>query len=286
MASITVFASAGVDDSTVGSSPWLFTDRVTADDGLPATANSTPSPTHYLRSKIGDVSSIPSDSIIDGIIISMGKWESLASNNFFDNLVRLYKSGTGFVGNNKADTVTEWSTTETLVSYGGATDLWGVAWTRSEVLNMEVGLSATFATVPGGRIDYVKFTIHYTPPVLKSLSGASTNSGVLTTAITVLKALVGACTNSGSLITIMTILKALSGASTNAGALATQVFTTISKALSGVSTNAGALAMLINRFVSLSGASTNTGVLSKLRTITPTYLRDRFEAIIIKILDS
>ncbi len=173
MPSIAVFASAGTNDSSVGSATWISPERVTANDGSGAQANNGSSPvvTQYLRATIGNVSSIPVGSTITGIEISIDRREVNADVNTTDEFVRLYKSGTGFVGDNKADTSTEWPTSFAIKTYGGASDLWGTTWTRSEVLNMGAGLSADMAgsTASGILVDFIRFTIYYESP--HSLTG-------------------------------------------------------------------------------------------------------------------
>lgn len=83
-----------------------------------------------------------------------------------DNSVRLYKAGTA-TGNDKAQLLTDWTVnTDTYVSYGGATDLWGTTWSYSDINNsgFGAGISAIVqnATL---RVDHMRISI-YTYSVL------------------------------------------------------------------------------------------------------------------------
>jgi hypothetical protein len=56
-----------------------------------------------------------------------------------DNSVRMVKGG-AVVGNDKALT-TAWSNTETIVTYGTDSDLWGTTWTPSEINDPDFGVA-------------------------------------------------------------------------------------------------------------------------------------------------
>ncbi|MEW6146105.1 MAG: fibronectin type III domain-containing protein [Thermodesulfobacteriota bacterium] len=94
----------------------------------------------------------------------------------------------------------------------------------------------------GGTARWVAYTIAVRPAeftaVPKSVSGASTNSGVLSTRISVVKALTGVSVNSGSLASFVNRIQAIAGAAANAGALAKKVL----KAIAGTSADTGELA--------------------------------------------
>lgn len=168
MPSITVFASGGTSDGSEGTGAWISTGSITANDdaGAQAFNGGAPVVTQYLRAAIGNVSSIPTNATILGIEIDIKRREGTTDVNATDEFVRLYKSGTGFVGDNKADTATEWPTSYAVKSYGGASDLWGTTWTRSQVLNMGAGISADIAGSSSSivLVDYIRFTIHYEVP--------------------------------------------------------------------------------------------------------------------------
>ena len=95
----------------------------------------------------------------------------------------------------------------------------------------------TFTT--SGFPQWTAWTIAISPLtiVTQSVSGASTNSGTLSTVLAFFQALSGTSSNSGALATFVNKIQALAGAAANAGALAKKAL----KTLTGTSTDAGAL---------------------------------------------
>ena len=84
-----------------------------------------------------------------------------------DNNVQLLKAGSA-VGSNKATTTT-WGTTDSTITYGSTSDLWGTTWTAADVNASNFGLrfSAKNTTVGGASstasIDYISITVQYKP---------------------------------------------------------------------------------------------------------------------------
>ena len=76
-----------------------------------------------------------------------------------DYLVRLVDAGT-VVGNSLAGTA-PWTTTDTYVSYGGPTQLWGHAWTLADINSSTFG-AAFAAQVQNGtaRVDHMRITVY------------------------------------------------------------------------------------------------------------------------------
>lgn len=54
--------------------------------------------------------------------------------------LRLLKNGV-LSGSDKADTATNWTTSDTTVSYGGTSDLWGTTWTPAQINASDFGVS-------------------------------------------------------------------------------------------------------------------------------------------------
>jgi Secretion system C-terminal sorting domain len=98
-----------------------------------------------------------------------------------DYSVRLKKSS-GLVGTDKAIVNTEWPTSDTYSSYGGAGDLWGTTWTYHEVNNANFG-GAFSAIVQNGTatVDHMRislFTSSVLPLELISFSATQTGNEV------------------------------------------------------------------------------------------------------------
>ncbi len=164
MPSITVSASSATNDSSVGTISWNNTFFVqSSDDTYASAVLGENGISNYLLVPPSSLAAIPVGAIILGIRVSIERSESVASLNVSDNSIRLYKNGVGYVGSDKAQ-AGEWPTTDGTVNYGGASDLWGTTWTRSEVVfSLRVGISAK--SVSGGagsaRVDHVQFTVWY-----------------------------------------------------------------------------------------------------------------------------
>lgn len=83
--------------------------------------------------------------------------------NVIDSQVRLVVAS-ALVGSNKADTVTQWPTTDTIKTYGGATDLWGTTLTPAQVNDSGFGLEllANKGNATGtAQVDVAQITVYY-----------------------------------------------------------------------------------------------------------------------------
>jgi hypothetical protein len=124
--------------------------------------------------------SIPGTAIIDGIMVEV---EKKASPNSMvqDNGVKLLKAG-NVVGLSYASS-SNWPMTDTYSTYGGATDLWGAAWTPADINDPNFGLA--FASISYtcfgnnqpviSSIDHVRITVYYTD--VTGVNGAAVSSG-------------------------------------------------------------------------------------------------------------
>lgn len=108
--------------------------------------------------------SIPDGSNIIGISASIERMVSGSGTpRVRDLVVQLLKNGVA-VGDNKADTGTNWPTSEGTASYGGNADLWGGVWTSAELNNANFGIriQATYNNgTPTAQIDNVTLTVYY-----------------------------------------------------------------------------------------------------------------------------
>jgi hypothetical protein len=156
-------AGAGADDASVGTVAWTNPGNIVSSNDSRATATLNQVTSHYLAASTFGFS-IPAGSSIDGITVEIER--SDLSARVKDNIVRLYKNGTGLVGDNKAITGPSWPNTDTYQSYGGATDTWGTTWTATDINDAGFGvwLSATNASNSTGRVDHIRITVAYTTP--------------------------------------------------------------------------------------------------------------------------
>ncbi len=120
----------------------LFTDAANVLAPVP-TSLSPADETNYLVCKNLD-SNIPNDATIEGIKIYIDRYNSFTGDGTVtikDNAIYLTKNGTDTVGNNKSTGAT-WSSsdTDTYISFGGVSDLWGTSWTASEINDDNFGV--------------------------------------------------------------------------------------------------------------------------------------------------
>lgn len=123
-------------------SSLLFTDAFNVLASVP-TSLSPADETNYLVCKNLD-SNIPNDATIEGIRIYIDRYNSFTGDGTVtlrDNAIYLTKNGTDTVGSNKSTGAT-WSLTDTdtYISFGGVSDLWGTSWTASEINNDNFGV--------------------------------------------------------------------------------------------------------------------------------------------------
>ncbi|KKR29990.1 MAG: Cytochrome c, partial [Candidatus Woesebacteria bacterium GW2011_GWA1_39_8] len=113
---------------------------------------------------------IPAGATINGVQVNIYRFADSNDpdlDSTQDSTVQLVKAGSA-TGNNKADLATYWPTVETLKSYGGAADLWGVALTAADVNASNFGVilviqSATDANTPQtSNVDYIEIAVTYT----------------------------------------------------------------------------------------------------------------------------
>ena len=122
----------------------------------------------YLTTTNYNFSIIPSNAIIIGIAVAIGRFESdiRAGNDVKDIGVYLLKAG-AIVGNNYADIATEWpKNTLTAATYGGNSDLWGTTWTVAEIQasNFGVSLNVNSDNNRTASVDYILISVTYALP--------------------------------------------------------------------------------------------------------------------------
>jgi hypothetical protein len=104
---------------------------------------------------------VPSGATINGIDVEIeckGSGVGVAGDSF----VQLLKAGSA-VGSNKA-LGSAWPTSDTYVSHGGASDLWGTTWTDSQInaSNFGVRFAAVINTSGTASVDHIRITVYYT----------------------------------------------------------------------------------------------------------------------------
>lgn len=131
---------------------------------------------------VGDV---PAGAIIDGITVAIERKRNASFDPCNDSTIQLILAGTA-QGDNKA-TATDWPTSDTVATYGGAADKWGLSPTQAQVIasNFGVRISIVDPSVTFGAsatIDGVTIVINYTAGGAITGTVAVTLSGLVASA--------------------------------------------------------------------------------------------------------
>lgn len=107
--------------------------------------------------------SIPTNATIDGIIAEAEVSDAGDGPGFIvDRAARIVKGGV--IGSTDRKNSTYWTTTDTYLSHGGATDLWGTIWTPANInaSNFGFALSADHSDASlTARVDRVAVSVYY-----------------------------------------------------------------------------------------------------------------------------
>lgn len=111
---------------------------------------------------------IPAGATINGIQVDMIIRESLAG--VAEDTMLIVKAGVpGGVGH---ATFIEWPLVDTVRTFGGPADLWGLAWTPADINAAGFGVQFTIFDMtgagPGGFVDCVQITVTFTPALVTS----------------------------------------------------------------------------------------------------------------------
>lgn len=155
------------DDSAVGTVAWSNPGNVASSNDARAIVSSGGATSHYLKcTNFGFA--IPGGSTINGVTVSIERVSNrlTAVRYAIDSTVSLVKGG-AVSGNNKADLATKWPLTEAVATYGGASDLWGLTLTDSDVNASTFGVVlSAFVThdiaSTSGQVDFISITVDYT----------------------------------------------------------------------------------------------------------------------------
>lgn len=169
---ITKFAGAGSIDlySDWRNIDWTNPNNITSNNNSNASVNlAVGKNSGYLKSYNYGFN-VPTGSTILGIELTIGRYSSnfIGTTRIQDITVSLLKYN-NIVGTNKAVTGTNWPSSETAITYGGATDLWGTTWNSDEINNTNFGAilqvynSAALLSFTA-YVDYLQVNVYYNPP--------------------------------------------------------------------------------------------------------------------------
>jgi len=105
---------------------------------------------------------IPTGSTIDGIEVSMDRYMSTGGAN--DYFLKLFKAGILMGDNKSVGAAWAASDTDTYVTFGSPTELWGTTWTEADIENISFGV-ALCAQATADRtdvhVDHITITVYY-----------------------------------------------------------------------------------------------------------------------------
>lgn len=162
-----VGASAGANVNDGGSTAWTNPGNILLSDNVRATCNRSSTGTSQLLYATFDLSSVPDTATITGVRVILERdYSSTGTSSVRDHTIRLTKDGSAMVGDNKADTGTDWVKGDTEITYGATTDLWGTTLTPAEVKAATFGvmIKAEFVTLTvstTARVDHIEIAIDY-----------------------------------------------------------------------------------------------------------------------------
>jgi hypothetical protein len=133
---------------------------------------------------------VPTNATITGIVVTIEKNGTTNIQGVFDNWVSLLIGGSTS-GSNKANG-NEWPTTDAVVNYGGASDLWGATLTPAIVNTSTFGVTLVAYNADQDNdniaaVDNITMTIYYTIPIVPGVAITSDGSTPAASAILELK---------------------------------------------------------------------------------------------------
>lgn len=160
-------SGTAANDASAGFSIWTNPTNVYTSNNVKATNliydfNST----HYLKATNFGFS-IPSGATIDGIIVEVEVAEPGGLGSISTTEIKLVKGGTISGTSRHGDSSSFWPNSDTYLTYGSSTQLWGLTWTDSDINASNFGVairafnsSLKFQTTIA--IDHIRITVYYT----------------------------------------------------------------------------------------------------------------------------
>lgn len=146
-----------VDDSSFGGNSWFLPGNAIASDNTYAQVAPSGLATHYLKATTFGFN-IPLPAEILGIEVLVER--KSAAGSIVDARARLVKGGV--VGTTDRSLAPPWSPTETTVTYGSPSDLWGTTWTPSDINNAGFGFALSVNDgVDAAAVDQIQIRVTY-----------------------------------------------------------------------------------------------------------------------------
>jgi len=162
-----VLNTGNINASSATASTWANLANISNEDGVYTSTYLSKSTTSGLLLAKFNLSAIPDDAIIKGVELIV-KRRSYDKNDITrDNSISIYSGASTKVGDDKS-TGDLWGTLLSSVSYGGSTDLWGLALTPAYLKSADFGIGIKTQNTSAfyGQymlVDVIKLKVYYEP---------------------------------------------------------------------------------------------------------------------------
>lgn len=150
-----------------GSATWTSLQNAAASDNLYTTAfaNNSMQTTAYFKAS-GFGFNVPADATIKGVTVSLERSQTGSGTSFYDEVAMLIQNNTvTYAPAYNRSTGATWGNTDSTVTYGAESDVWGQSLTPSIVNSPGFGFAVAARKISGSktaRIDWVGMKVYYT----------------------------------------------------------------------------------------------------------------------------
>ena len=150
------------DDSSWGNYAWSNVDNAKESDNAYATVTTIwKTASHYLKATNFSFN-IPVDATINGILVEIE--EKTSSGTAQESHIRIVKSD-GTIGSTERGTGAFLPSTDTYISYGSSSDLWGETWTATDINDEDFGVIFSAGGIASFGVDHIRITVYHTGAV-------------------------------------------------------------------------------------------------------------------------
>lgn len=160
------------NDPSFGIPPWTNPGNAVASDDAYATASPGGLSTQYLEATNFGFN-IPPPAVIEGIEVAIEKRSALGT--IFDSRVRIIKGG--FAGTDDHSDANLWPNVDTVVTYGGPSDLWGETWTSTDINANDFGVAISATdSIDSAIVDHITIKVYYSLCTTAPLGGCKSST--------------------------------------------------------------------------------------------------------------
>lgn len=150
-----IFPASGTNNAGIGATAWTNPGNIVSDNNSTASCNAGASSQYLVASNF--TFELPSGAVVLGITARAGGTESSGGTESVN--MQLQDESGALFGSSKS--VTWNGTSETVYTYGGASDLWGATITEAIVEDADFGVRLWFTTAHNITVDYITLAVEY-----------------------------------------------------------------------------------------------------------------------------